>query len=194
MRTLILIGTLLACGGGFAQAQSGSRANTRQGFWFGFGLGGGSAGTDCTTSCSSDRFTGASGYFRLGGTLSRSLLVGVESNGWLHSEGGVDESIGFGSVVALWYPSPTGALYVKVGLGGMRYRADDGVDVLTATGPSASLGLGYEMRLGRNMSLVPYLNSLASSSVKLRINGAPVSTNEAISLNLFQFGLGITWH
>jgi hypothetical protein len=193
MRAVILIATLLAGWSSAAHAQSTRRPNTREGFWIGFGLGDGSAGTDCS-SCSNDRFGGLSGYLRLGGTLSRKVLLGGESNVWVHSSGGVDESIGFGSFVVLWYPSATGALYLKFGLGGMTYRADDGVDELTATAPSASIGVGYEIRMGPNVSLVPYANSLASSSVQLHINGVPVTTGEDISINLFQFGLGITWH
>jgi len=193
MRALILIATLLACGSSPALAQSNKKANDRHGIWFGFGLGTGTAGLDCT-SCATDRFSGLSGYARVGGTLSRSILLGFESNGWIHSEAGTDESIGYGSFVALWYPGGTGALYLKVGLGGMRYNADDGTDNLAATAPSASIGIGYEFRIGRNMSVVPYLNTLASSAVKLRINGVSVPTSEDISINLFQAGLGITWH
>jgi hypothetical protein len=44
------------------------------------------------------------------------------------------------------------------------------------------------------MSLVPYLNSLASSAVLMHVNGVPVTTGEDITLNLVQFGLGVTWH
>jgi hypothetical protein len=192
-RAAIVIATLLACGSVHLQAQSTRRPNTREGFWIGFGLGDGSAGLDCTT-CSNDRFGGFSGYFRLGGTLSRSVLLGFESNAWVHSEGGTDESIGFGSIVALWYPSRTGALYLKFGLGGMTYRADDGVDIYTATAPSASLGIGYEVRLGRNFSVLPFLNSLASSAVVLHVNGMTVPVSEDISFSLVQFGVGATWH
>ena len=191
MRALILIATLLACGSNFAEAQR--RPNDRKGFWFGFGLGSGSAGVECF-SCSDDRISGVSGYIRLGGTLSRSILIGVESNGWLHSDDFADETIGFGSVVVLWYPARRTPLYLKVGLGGMTYRIDDGFDELTATAPSASLGIGYEIRVSRNMSVVPYVNSLVSSSVRVRVNGVPATTDEDLSLNLFQFGLGVTWH
>lgn len=192
MRAAILIVTLFVCGSSFVEAQSSRRTNARQGLWIGAGLGGGSAGLDCDY-CSTERVTGLSGYARLGGTLSRHILVGVETNGWLHSEGGVDASLGFASVVALWYPSKTGALYLKVGLGGMRYREDDGVDELTATAPSASLGIGYELRVSRNVSLVPYANSLASSAVRVHLNGVALGTAD-ISINLFQFGLGVTFH
>jgi hypothetical protein len=193
MRTVILIAALLACGGNFVEAQSGRRTNARQGLWVGFGLGQGSSGLSCT-SCADDRFGGLSGYFRVGATLSRSVLLGIESNGWLHSDGGVDERIGFASAVLMWYPAPTGALYVKVGLGGMSYRADDGFDELTATAPSASLGVGYEFRMGHRASLVPYVNYLMTSSVRMRFDGEPVPLGEDVRFNLFQFGLGVTFH
>ena len=58
----------------------------------------------------------------------RHFLLGVELNAWVNPENDVDESIAFGSVVLLWYPSATGALYLKFGVGGMAYSADDGVD------------------------------------------------------------------
>ena len=191
MRALILITALLAWGGSSAQAQ---KPNERKGFWIGFGLGDGSAGADCQTLCTDNRSSGPSGYFRLGGTLSRKVLMGFETNVWGHSSGGIDESMGFGSLVVLWYPSRTGALYLKFGFGGMTYTENDGANEITATAPSGSLGIGYEFRVGRNMSLVPYLNSLASSAVLTHLNGVPVTTGEDITLNLVQLGLGVTWH
>ena len=161
MRAMILVATLLACAGNTVHAQS--KPNDRKGFWVGFGLGGGSAGVECDI-CDDDRVNGGTGYVRLGGTLSRHFLLGVEGNAWVNPANDVDESIGYGSVVLLWYPSATGALYLKFGLGGMTYSFDDGVDQVTATAPSFSIGLGYEVRVGRNISLVPYMNALGSSA------------------------------
>jgi hypothetical protein len=205
MRAATLVATLLACGSGVLHAQSIRRPNIRQGFWIGFGLGSGSAGLDCST-CGDNRFSGFSGYLRLGGTWTRSVLVGLETDGWLRSEAGsisgdtsilgqnTDESISYGSLIVMWYPSRTGALYLKFGLGGMTYRADDGADVLTATAPCASLGVGYEIRLGRNFSIVPYLNNFASSNVLMHVNGVPASMRDDVSITLVQFGVGATWH
>ncbi len=191
MRAFVLTATLL--GLATTLAAQGRHTNARQGFWVGFGFGSGSVGLSCD-SCGTDRIASFSGYLRAGGTLSSNVLLGGETNGWAHSEGGVDESVGYGSLVVLWYPSSTGAFYLKAGVGGMSYRGDDGVDVLTATAPAASLGLGYEVRIGRNFSIVPYLNSLASSAVKLKLNGEAFSSGEDISITLVQFGLGVTWH
>jgi hypothetical protein len=192
MRILILVATLAAIGSALP-AQRGHRPNSRDGFWFGVGLGTGSAGLDCT-SCPTDRVNSVSGYFRAGGTVSRHLLLGGESNGWTHSVNGLDESIGFVSFVALYYPKATGAFYVKLGVGGMTYRSDDGTDVLTATAPSGSIGIGYEARIGQNVSIVPFANALGSSPVTLKVNGEPLVTNEDLRLNLLQLGLGLTWH
>ena len=174
------------------EAQSVRRTNSRQGFWIGLGAGGGSVGADCV-GCTSDRTSGFSGYVRLGGTVSRKILLGGETNGWFHSESGVNENLGFASFVLLFYPSAAGAFFLKVGAGGMKYKADDGVDEITATAPAGSLGLGYEFRAGRMFSVVPYFNALGSSSVRAKFNGITISTND-IRVNLVQLGIGVTWH
>jgi hypothetical protein len=200
MRAVILIATLLACGR-FAPAQATGRPNTRQGFWIGFGLGDGSAQRDCTYLCGSDRISGASGYVRAGGTLTPKVLLGGEANVWRHGDFGSD-FVGAALLVVMWYPSPTGASYLKVGLGGMRYsRSRPTADHtgLSATAPTASLGVGYEVRVGRGVSLVPWVEVLATPAVALHyqlgfINIDPPTSPPEISINAVQAGLGLTWH
>jgi hypothetical protein len=183
----IALATVLAAGPLVAQ-----HPNTRQGFWIGLGAGFGSVGTDCP-SCSTDRTSGGAAYLRLGGTLSPILQLGGESDGWFHSSGGVDETLGFASFIANIYPSRTGAFFLKVGIGGMSYRADDGVAVVTATAPSGTLGAGYDIRVGPNFSLTPFINSLATSAVSFKVGGITITT-EDFKVNLVQIGLGVTWH
>jgi hypothetical protein len=169
------------------------RPNTREGFWIGFGLGGGSVGVDCPT-CSEDRTTNTSGYFKLGGTVSPRVLMGFESNGWTNSEVAFDESLGFASFIVAWYPSATGAFFLKGGVGAMAYVAEDGVDELTATAAAGSIGLGIDIRIGRNLSLTPYMNIFSSSPAKFRFNDIPAPAGQDITANLVQIGLGLTWH
>jgi len=52
----------------------------RKGFWIGFGGGYGSADIHCD-GCDGDRQGSFTGSFKLGGTLSDKVLLGVESNG-----------------------------------------------------------------------------------------------------------------
>ena len=191
MRAYILLASLVGLTGAL-QAQ-GRHPNTREGFWIGLGAGTGSAGLDCT-DCATNRIGAPSGYIRAGGTFSPKILLGGEVNGWTHTEGNVDESIGFGSFILMWYPGRSGAFYLKFGLGGMSYHASDGVNTLDATAPAGSFGVGYEFRVARNFSIVPYFNSLASSAVTLKQNGTTVSTGEDIRITLAQLGLGVTWH
>jgi len=196
---LLIAAAMLAASAANAQSKPKSDAageptrNAHRGFWISLGLGSGSAGMDCS-SCSSGRTSGLSGDFRLGGTLSQRWLLGFESNGWVHSENGVDETLGFGSIVALWYPSRTGAFFLKFGLGAMAYSGTDGVDDLSATAGSVTLGIGYDFRVARNFSVTPYLNSLATSPASFKLNGTPAPTNEDITISLVQIGVAATWH
>ncbi|MGE0552567.1 MAG: hypothetical protein AB7R55_03970 [Gemmatimonadales bacterium] len=155
----------------------GARPQTREGFWFSAGLGYGSLGCeDC------DREGGLSGYLRLGGTLSPKVLLGVETNGWTKSEGGATLTYGNLSGVVYFYPSPDGGFHLKGGLGIARLDLDLGsFGSGGETGGGALLGLGYDARIGRNVSITPYLNFLGGS-----FDGGNAS--------LAQFGVGITAH
>jgi hypothetical protein len=195
--SVVVVALGLVCAGPLQAQQKpslGADRNARQGFWIGFGVGAGSVGADCS-GCSNDRTGGFSGYLRMGGTLSRHLLLGGEANGWSHSENGADESMGFGSLVLLWYPSATGAFYLKFGIGGMTYTADiPSIGKIEATAGSGSFGLGYEFRVRPNMSLNLFLNSLASAPASWKLSGVSVPTGQDIKLNLVQLGVGLTWH
>jgi hypothetical protein len=65
----------------------------RKGFWIGFGGGYGSADIHCD-GCDGDRQGSFTGSFKLGGTLSDKVLLGVESNGWFKEEEGVTPASG----------------------------------------------------------------------------------------------------
>ena len=199
MRAVIVMATLLASAS-ILQAQATGWPNTRQGFWIGTGLGDGSARIDCGYFCGSDRVNGVSGYFRFGGTLSPHLLLGGETDLWVPPGDLTSEIIESASLVVLWYPSQTGAFYLKLGLGGMRYRSYAQVADATslyADALGATLGAGYEVRVRSQVSLVPWINVLASSRVQLDYHLGffePPPSPPRVSFNLVQAGLGLTWH
>ncbi len=184
--SLALVSTLTVA----AEAQS-ARPQTREGFGISVGLGAGMADLSCD-GCDFDSETGFSGYLRLGGYLRPNLFLGFESTGWLKEVQGADVTLGFYSAVAQYYPNAEKGLYLKGGLGYSMSTADDGVDELKASGLGLSGGIGYDYRVGKNMSVTPYLNYLRSISSELKVNGT--ATGVDLNTGILQLGVGLTWH
>ena len=172
MGTLRTTGICALIALGLVSTAGGQQAQTRQGFWIGGGLGYGSLGC---YGC--DRLQGPSGYLKLGGTLRQNLLLGVEMNGWTKSEFGQRMTMGNMSGAAYWYPRTTDGLFFKAGLG---YSVlDDGFSRETAFGLLG--GLGYDIRIGQNVSITPIANWYRGSF-------------NLGALNVLEIGVGVTSH
>ena len=171
---ILLSATVLSAAPVLAQA----RPNTRQGFWFNVGLGAGSLGCDdCDT-----RTNGLSGQLSLGGTISPRFLLGASSNGWTKSEEGTTLTMGSLTAAFRFYPSATGGFYLTGGLGVATLDLGvEGLGSASETGTAALLGLGYDIRLGDNISLTPFWNGIGGA-----FDGG--------GANFGQIGFGITWH
>ncbi|MEO8200509.1 MAG: hypothetical protein ABI679_08325 [Gemmatimonadota bacterium] len=162
----------------------------RSGFWFGAGVGSARADVSCNI-CISDPKSELSGNLRAGITLTRSVLLGLEGTGVANSEDGVNERYVALSVVVYTYPTRSG-MFVKGGLGLIDYRADDDIDRLTSRPLVAQVGVGYEFRLSRSLSLQPFGNLMATSKGNLSFNGTRVTDD--VSFTLLQFGIGLALH
>jgi len=94
--------------------------------------------------------------------------------------------------VVLLYPKPTSGFYLKTGLGISQFSAKDNTDKVSSQALSGQVGLGYEVAMGRGLSIVPYANFLGSSGGDVRFN----DTVSGLSANtsLLQFGVGLTLH
>jgi hypothetical protein len=188
-----IIGTaaalLLVAAPAFAQGAA------RDGFTASFGLGAGSAGFSYEGS-TSERISGPSGYLRLGGAVSPSLVIAGETHGWTHIEGGVTSRVGYLMAVAQWYPKASGGFHLLGGLGaGMLSEEDTDPTLgyeLTSVGVAAQFGLGYDVRMSRSFSLTPYANFLSMGGGEPKFNGAGLGGS--LSANVVQFGLGFSWH
>ena len=172
-----------------------SKSQVRQGLAISVGLGSGSAGMSCS-GCDTDRRNSTSGYLRVGGAITPSLIVSGETDGWMKNEDGADGRVGYLMGVAQYYPAPAMGFYLKGGLGLGRFSLKS-TDVspseeLTSTGFGYQLGVGYDWRLMQNFSLTPFVNYLATAGAEAKFNGQ--STGEKLNSNVMQFGLGFTWH
>jgi 4-amino-4-deoxy-L-arabinose transferase-like glycosyltransferase len=178
MRPLSVIGlaVLLAVAAPHAALAQGNHA--RQGFWLNGGLGYGSLGCE---NCSG-REGALSGGLALGGSLSPKVLLGVGTNGWTKSEAGYTATVGTLTAQIRFYPSATGGFFLLGGLGlGSIHEELSGVGSASEVGPGALVGLGYDFRVGQNVSLTPYWNGFAT-------------TTSNADANVGQLGLGVTLH
>lgn len=147
---LAVIGILLGMVATPGEAQ---RAQMRDGFWFTVGVGGGSLGCkDCE-----ERENGGAGTIALGGTLSRNVLLGGSLNGWTKSEDGATLTVGLVAVEARFYPSATGGFFLKAGAGVGSVDLSFGNVTVSENGAGGMVGLGYDIRVGRMISLTPWL-------------------------------------
>lgn len=169
---------LLAGGTSVASAQDGDNKHERKGFWLNVGLGTGSLGCD---DCDG-RESALSGGFGIGGTLSQKVTIGLMTNGWTKEEFGASLTVGTAVVGVRFYPSAAGGFFLQGGLGlGSLDLGLAGFGSASETGTGAMLGVGYDFRIGRNVSLTPFYNGFA------------VKTDNA-DANVGQLGLGITVH
>jgi len=197
MRALAIMAVLAAVSTPL-QAQRGLHEvrNERSGFWASGGLAAGSSALTCN-GCPDTRASGPSIYVRFGGTLTRQLLLGVELAGWGITDQGVEQTLGAGAVDLFWYPG-AGAFYMKIGVGGMTYDRDNpnlGVSTTTReTGGVGTFGAGYDFRIARSASIVPFVNFFVASHLTRSVDGTQVITNGDVLRDLLQIGVGITLH
>lgn len=174
-------------------------ADARQGFWFGAGLGTGAGSMHCGI-CEHEGEQGTSAYIRAGTTVNRKLLFGLETSGWQRTaEAGKRRMINL-TAGAWWYPNEKHGYFFRFGAGVSRWRAWEDEDAVTSQAMALVLGTGYEVRVNPNLSIVPYLNALGSSSGALWLETRDDVSFERRKLPsgghavLLQIGLGFTRH
>ena len=136
-------------------------------------MGIGSAGCeDCSL-----RRNGLSGGLSLGGKISDKWLLGVGTSGWAKEVDGETVTIGTLDTRFRFYPARSSGFFLTGGLGIGSISDDDDSEF----GVGAILGVGWDIRVGRNVSLTPFYNGFAMRS----------SLDDA---NVGQLGLGVTIH
>ena len=160
------------------------------GMWYGFSVGWGWSRVGCDV-CRGDLVGGATGMLRGGITQSRALDLGLEVNGWHQNYEGVTRWHGTLSLMAYYYPGPIRRLSLAGGLGMTLYRASDVEDAFTSTSFGPQFGVGYEVPVGRGLTLTPQLDVVMGGIGDLQFNGEGLGSG---NLQLLKLGVGLTWH
>ena len=184
---------------GLATAAPAQHPQVRDGFWVGFGVGFGEAGVSCNSCVSASDGSGVSIYFKIGGTLSHKVLLGGEINALstssslgIPSSGNPETVLGNLSAAVYYYPAVSAGFFLKGGAGFSSITESGGALTLDGTGWGLLAGVGYDLRVGRNVSLTPVMNFYFGDPGNLTSGNATVITGT--SQRVFDIGLGVTFH
>ena len=189
-----VVGLLLALGPSPAWA---GHPQERHGFWIGFGGGYGSADASAACDgCSGDRQGSVSGFLKLGGTLNKNVLLGVETNAWVKEEDDTTLTLGAVTGTVTVYPQATGGFFVKGGLGTSYVSSDFQEGSFSSSiskwGWGFLVGAGYDLRVWRNISLTPCVNYHYGKPGDISLQG--VTVLPGWKQNVVSFELGVTFH
>jgi hypothetical protein len=178
-----------------------AHAQTREGFWFGVGGGYGSAGISCDECGDEGREGSGVAYIRGGWTLNERALVGIDFNGWSKTarEDDMEMTVNLYSVTGslTFYPTAASGLFVKAGAGVSTIDVDvdfDGSSVSAELGMGFGFtaGAGYDVRLGRMISLTPAFGYWYGRPGDLKF--ASETLFHDWRQNVLEFTVGITFH
>ena len=180
--TLLLLALSAATLASVPPETAAQNPQVREGFFIGGGLAAGTFGCD---TCG-DREWGPAAYIKLGGTISPALVAGAESSAWTKEIDGVRFTHANVSAIGQLYPATSSGLFLKAGIGFSRLEASASSGPFTGTvsdeGLGLTAGLGYDVRVGVNFSVTPYLSYVWGNY------------ENDFSANHAQIGAGVTWH
>lgn len=171
------------------QAQS---LGCQPGWWVGAGAGVGSGSFTCADCQEASWRTGPAGTVAIGYTFSDRLEGGLEIAGWQKTVDGIKDHFGFASALIRIFPTRSG-LFVTGGFGFARFTSKlPGWGArLSGSGPGARAGLGWDLRLSREVSIVPKIDYFRGLKSDLKIDGR--ATGIDIKHQFVQAGVGVQW-
>jgi len=179
-----------------ASTASAGHPQERQGFWIGFGGGYGSADASCDDCDGEGREGSYTAFIKLGGTLNERVQLGFEGNGWIKEQEGVTLTLGSATGTVTFYPQASSGFFLKGGVGVSFVDTDFKVGSLSVTvsktGWGVLAGLGYDLRVGSNVSLTPCVNYYYGKPGDLDFGDG--ETLAGWKQNVVAFEIGITFH
>lgn len=200
MRGFRLLGPALAGVALLASALPAQRAPLRSGLWFELGRGTGNIRISCTTCERPTSLFGGSGFLRIGGSLSRKVLLSLEVFSLLDDRfeaRGTDstvtlETYAVGPTV-LWYPWSSGFhLSAGMGVAGVELALPVTEDVpellASGTGVGVHFGVGLDVPLWRKLSTSAsfgvYYSAIGDVPITENVVDDVISTGYHVSIAL----------
>jgi hypothetical protein len=131
-------------------------------------------------------------FLKLGGAPSQHLLIGGAITGWSHSSGGATETMANLTGSLYVYPRARSGFFFTGGLGLSGYHVNT-VPAWDGTGWGLTLGAGYDIRVGRDVSLTPVVNYLYGAVGDVTVPGTGV-VGSRWRQDVIDVGLGVTFH
>src|SRR5262249_55355315 len=138
----------------------------RRGLWGEFGGGPGYVRLACSGCNDVVGASGATSYLRIGGVISRNVVIGFEAFsllddafGFTPQDSGATAETGTAAIIIMWYPGSHG-LYFKGGVGAafgqFSIPADSGAlaaDTSTGGGMGLTFGVGWDVAISRKFAI-----------------------------------------
>ena len=178
-----------------ASPATGQRITRHSGFWISGGGDLGYAAVDCRV-CNSDAVVGPAAALQVGGSPSRSALLGMEFSYWRSVADTTAQEYVLVMAVVRYYPSQNIPLFLSGGFGVGRY----GEERVSPTGPSWALSAngftlqfsgGYELKLSERVSFCPMVRFLAVRGHNAKVN--QIGESRDMEGNWLRLGAHFTW-
>ena len=175
----------------------------RRGLWGELGGGPGYVRIACSDCEDVIGAPGATSYFRIGGVISRNVVIGFEvfslldeGLGFAPSDTNVVAETGTAAIVLLWYPGRHG-LFFKGGVGAafgeFSIPADSGgvalADTSTGGGIGITFGLGWDLPISRKFAITANAAAFVTAVGDVVLTGRRVDDMIA---TMYQASIGFT--
>ena len=204
---LVLVAIALLCPRPALTQQAPPPERHRRGLWGEFGGGPGYVRIACSGCTDVVGATGGTSYFRMGGVISRNVLIGFEvfsllddAFGFTPQDSGATAETGTAAIIILWYPGRHG-LYFKGGVGAAFGQfsipvdsASGGggavvADTSTGGGMGLTFGIGWDIAISRKFAFTGNAASFVTALGDVVTNGRRVDDMIA---SMYQVSIGFT--
>ncbi|HEY7192290.1 MAG TPA: hypothetical protein VH439_00970 [Gemmatimonadales bacterium] len=176
----------------------------RRGLWGEFGSGPGYVRLACSGCSDIVEATGATSYLRIGGVISRKVVIGFEvftllddAFGFTPQDTSATAETGTAAIIVMWYPGRHG-LYLKGGVGAafgeFSIPADSGsgrvvADTSTGGGMGLTFGVGWDIAISRKFALTANAATFVTALGDVVTNGRRV---DDLIATMYQLSIGFT--